>query len=805
MTVCGLATIDLSELTGWQQTILFIQMCLGSPVFVSWVIVLIRKYFFARKYQHVLKAAVARKDAQAPEDSAKRRNSWSNRIHTYVHSGKKLSVVAEEPLQAKKKVEREESKGFIGKLRPDMIRRMDDAPKLVNPSGTVSEGTPLAIRKIPTAHTHTDFPRQISFVTPSALESVHDHSGIAKRSRRLSDPGKSSGLPSPLKQRPGEGEALNHAGKRFRRSQTVEFSLRTPDHGLSKPVLDPVPESSSARQTLAPHASMTTFTTHPTQHTHHSPRHIQESKNRGFGGFPMPFEIISSIFAKLFPKLNQKLTRTLTTPATIPLVSNREGGVEGGKQVPYISFDAVVGRNSAFYLLTSDQMDEIGGVEYRALNSLLWIVPFYHIGIQLFCFTIIAPYISTKRWSSIFVPPEQLRPIPTTWFAAFQVVSAYTNTGTSLVDQSMVPFQRAYPMVILVSFLILAGNTSFPIFLRFLIWMLSKLVPKKTRFGETLHFLLDHPRRCFIYLFPSHQTWFLLTIVLLLTITDWFFFLILDIGNPVIEEIPLNVRVLAGLMQAIAVRAAGFAIVPLAALAPAVKVLFVIMMYISVYPIAMSVRSTNVYEEKSLGIFDAHEEESDGESEFQASGPRMTVWSRYLAMHARKQLAFDMWWLAGALFLVCIIERGNIMNPDNQSWFTIFNIIFELVSAYGTVGLSLGIPTDNFSLSGAFHPLSKLVVCLVMLRGRHRGLPVAIDRAVLLPDEFQKTDEDIADDRSQHSHTMREEGTLGSRQSRHLDEDEGLWQRAPRSNDEDDYAILPTARLAEAAAGQVPP
>lgn len=33
MTVCGLATVDLSELTGWQQTILFIQMCLGSPVY----------------------------------------------------------------------------------------------------------------------------------------------------------------------------------------------------------------------------------------------------------------------------------------------------------------------------------------------------------------------------------------------------------------------------------------------------------------------------------------------------------------------------------------------------------------------------------------------------------------------------------------------------------------------------------------------------------------------------------------------------------------------------------------------------
>jgi hypothetical protein len=51
----------------------------------------------------------------------------------------------------------------------------------------------------------------------------------------------------------------------------------------------------------------------------------------------------------------------------------------------------------------------------------------------------------------------------------------------------------------------------------------------------------------------------------------------------------------------------------------------------------------------------------------------MTIWGNYLAMHARKQLAFgtrpsrdldleihhrrlDMWWLGLALFLVCIIE-----------------------------------------------------------------------------------------------------------------------------------------------------
>jgi Trk-type K+ transport system membrane component len=46
-------------------------------------------------------------------------------------------------------------------------------------------------------------------------------------------------------------------------------------------------------------------------------------------------------------------------------------------------------------------------------------------------------------------------------FSLFQAVSAYTNTGTSLVDQSMLPFQQAYPTILVLIFLILAGNTCF--------------------------------------------------------------------------------------------------------------------------------------------------------------------------------------------------------------------------------------------------------------------------------------------------------------------------------------------------------
>jgi len=104
----------------------------------------------------------------------------------------------------------------------------------------------------------------------------------------------------------------------------------------------------------------------------------------------------------------------------------------------------------------------------------------------------------------------------------------------------------------------------------------------------------------------------------------------------------------------------------------------------------------------------------------------------------RRQLSFDLWWIALALFLICVAERGQLRNPDNASWFTIFAVFFEIVSAYGTVGLSLGAPSKNYSLAGAMSNVSKLVLCAVMLRGRHSGLPVALDRAIMFPTEFSR-------------------------------------------------------------------
>jgi len=359
-------------------------------------------------------------------------------------------------------------------------------------------------------------------------------------------------------------------------------------------------------------------------------------------------------------------------------------------------------------------------------------------------FAILAPYMSMSKWKENFLPPNQHRVINPIWYTAFQVVGAWANTGFSLVDQNLVPFQTAYPLLIFMVWLALAGNTGFPIFLRFCIWINYKLTPQGSKWRETLHFLLDHPRRCFIYLFPSRQTWFLLTVLVMLNFTDWFFFLLLNIGIPAYDAVPVGQRFLLGLVQAVSVRFAGFQAIAISALAPAMQVLYFVMMYIAAYPIAMSVRSTNVYEERSLGIFVDEDDNLENEADYPATDSRVAIWGRYLGRHTRRQLSFDMWWLALALFLICIAERGQLRNPDNVSWFTIFAVFFEIVSAYGTVGLSLGVPSKNYSLSGAMSTFSKLVICVVMLRGRHRGLPVALDRAIVFPTEFvQKASEKV--------------------------------------------------------------
>lgn len=113
-----------------------------------------------------------------------------------------------------------------------------------------------------------------------------------------------------------------------------------------------------------------------------------------------------------------------------------------------------------------------------------------------------------------------------------------------------------------------------------------------------------------------------------------------------------------------------------------------------------------------------------------------------VSQHLRGQLSHDIWAIAFSLFLITLIETSHsIADPRSYS---VFNIMFEIVSGYTNIGLSMGLPDQSYSFSGGWYTGSKLVMIIMMIRGRHRGLPVALDHSVKLPgwDNVRKQDED---------------------------------------------------------------
>ncbi|KAI4906062.1 hypothetical protein J4E90_010910 [Alternaria incomplexa] len=372
--------------------------------------------------------------------------------------------------------------------------------------------------------------------------------------------------------------------------------------------------------------------------------------------------------------------------------------------------------------LSSMTREELGGVEYRALQVLLKVTIGYFVGLHTLGVVCLLPWIHTApaKYQDYLASQGQDK----TWWAFYSAQTMVDNLGLTLTPDSMVTFRDAtWPMLVM-SFLAFAGNTFYPVFLRLLIWSIYKIAPAASSLKESLRFLLDHPRRCYTLLFPSTATWILASILFALNFIDTLLIVVLDLDNPEVNSLPVGPRILAAIFQSASSRHTGTATFNLAAVNPAVQFSLLVMMYISIYPIAISIRMSESYEEKSVGLY-AGDEKLDE----QKGG------KTYLISHMRNQLSFDLWYIFLGVFMICIAESDRIMSREDYA-FNVFAIFFEVVSAYGNVGLSLGHPSNLTSLSGHFNTFGKVVICFMMLRGRHRGLPYALDRAINLPHDL---------------------------------------------------------------------
>ncbi|KAL7901074.1 cation transport domain-containing protein [Trichoderma sp. SZMC 28014] len=755
-TQAGLNPVDVNNLNGFQQSWIYTFSLFSNPITMHGCVVFLRLYWFEKRFQNWVQEAKSRRRTISRSKS-KARNDLSQLENGQGVNGRHIAVVSENTRAHRitndgillDKIEEVEPKLTPSSNASDTTTASDDLQKSADLEEDIGPLDQPRRRDVSDA----DYSRQENDAATS-LPSPEQHLTTAitfadtvKRSDGVDDnPTKFARRPNAEhiaileRQRNQDNEVLHIPGPRDIERGLGPRRLEEGDHQEDddRPIARQATFDSHINEPSDPYGQQQTAITFT--EAEHPKREELKNNAKAVGGtvdslrFRKPRFLNRSQDKVHEDGEHKPRSRTphphpvrTKTMDTIRSVLSRD---KTSDDMPYLSYTPTIGRNSNFLGLTLEQREELGGIEYRALRTLALVLIFYFFVFHILGAICLLPYILLNQHYGNVLTEDY---IGKTWWAFWTSNMAFMDVGFTLTPDSMNSFARSEWVLMALWFFIIIGNTGFPVMLRFLIWAASKITPKGSGLWEEFRFLLDHPRRCFTLLFPSNATWWLFWILILLNAIDLLFFIVLDLGAEPITAFPLHNRVVIGLFQAASTRTAGFSAVSMSELHPAMPVLYLIMMYISVFPIAISIRRTNVYEEKSLGVYhDRSEEDPDNEASA----------LDYVGTHLRRQLSFDLWYVFLGFFLLAITEGGKIVGGR----FDLFSVLFEIVSAYGTVGLSMGVPNVNASLCSQFSVPGKLIIVAMQIRGRHRGLPYGLDRAVILPSEARlKREQEDAD------------------------------------------------------------
>ena len=535
-TQSGLNTVNINSLNTWQQIVLYFLPMATNPITIHSFVVFLRLYWFEKRFQHI--ATEAKKTRRSLARSFTKQKTEERDMDREERGVQGRSIVV---------IHNTTTPNGMTNGAAIMLKELDinmDGEKMVNQqeqarssdeSGEASNAESSESGEERARETENSHQPQIKFA-----DQVKRSDGLADGTLRM-----------PI-QRSQEEHIAFLQRQRNPEDDTV---LRIPgprdaDAGVAPTAVDetdPIDRIVSRRASTFDSRqgsveiatptnvdqSPTTETTRPRNITIEEPmrsattEHVADDARAakhvlGTFRFRKPRLLSGS-------KVHEESNELHPTRSRIPTLQSIRTALSRDKDevIPYLSWEPTVGRNSAFVDLTEAQREELGGIEYRSLKSLALILVIYFWGFSIFGLVCLLPWIlENNTYGSIIRADGQGR----TWWAIFTANSAFTDLGFTLTPDSMISFQTAIWPLLLMSFLIIIGNTGFPIMLRIIIWVTSKYVPRESGIFEELKFLLDHPRRCFTLLFPSKATWWLFWILVILNGTDLVLFIILDVS-----------------------------------------------------------------------------------------------------------------------------------------------------------------------------------------------------------------------------------------------------------------------------------
>jgi len=344
-------------------------------------------------------------------------------------------------------------------------------------------------------------------------------------------------------------------------------------------------------------------------------------------------------------------------------------------------FLAMVGRrlsvNEEFVM-----MDSLGTERVRGLHSLL---------AKTILFTLIIETGGAAILAYRFIVVHHYEAWDAVYMAFFHSISAFCNAGLSLFPNSLMDIRTDKIVILTVAALIILGGLGF-----FVLYNLSILRPWRRN--------ILHRKRMALH------TKLVLGCTAILLLVGWCAFLCLEWDNT-LSRLTVADKFSCAFFQSATPRTAGFSVVNIADLNSSTFFMTIALMFIggSSASTAGGVKTTTVV---VLAMTMAAMIRGREETEIF----RRTI-STHVVREAITIFVLMLILIATAFGFLLVSERAGI--SSNPSLFSPQNLLFETVSATGTVGLSAGVTA---ALSGA----GKLCIISCMFLGRIGTLVIAL-------------------------------------------------------------------------------
>ncbi len=327
-----------------------------------------------------------------------------------------------------------------------------------------------------------------------------------------------------------------------------------------------------------------------------------------------------------------------------------------------------------------------------------------HVILYTFIFEGLATIIMGS-YLQFFTDPKLINNLNPWWWALFHSVSAFNNAGFGLMNNNLMNFVTDPIISMTIAILIIVGGLGYPVLITIHTALRKAFFhphdAKQKKLDDDIKGIVASPVQTKVAIWG--------TIVLLAFGT--IFMMAVDWMNPAMTSLKPWEKLMASFFQSVSTRTAGFNTVDIGALHIATLIIFMFLMFVGANPAG----TAGGIKIPTLAVLYGYIKDW-----FKKPGEPVMLFkkriSKFAVSHAMRLFFFSVLFILVITTSICVIEREYLITPDPTFNFT--KVFFEVVSAFGTVGLSMGFAGGVTSFSAILASSSKFLIIVTMLFGR---------------------------------------------------------------------------------------